>query len=90
MIPRCDQAMAQENLALFLEAVKQDGVLRDRLRAASSDAATIAAIANASGFELTADDLRARLDAEIPEGELEGLAGGGETQYFCTDRMCIW
>lgn len=82
--------MAQENLALFLEAVKQDGGLRDRLRAASSDAETIAAIANASGFELTADDLRARLDAEILEGELEGLTGGGQTQYFCTDKACHW
>ena len=67
-------AMSEEQLKVFLEAVKADAWLQEQLKAAK-DVDTVVAIAKAAGFVIAAEDLK-RAQAEISEEELEGVAGG--------------
>ena len=66
--------MAEEQLKAFLEKVKADTSLQEKLEAAG-DADAVAAIAKDLGFMISADDLK---DAhpEPSDEELEGTAGG--------------
>ena len=67
--------MSEEQLKAFLEAVKADASLQEKLKAAGdADADAVVAIAKAAGFAISADDLEAQ--SEISEEELEGVAGG--------------
>ena len=66
--------MSEEQLKAFLEAVKADSSLQEKLKAAGDDDAVIA-IAKAAGFAISADDLK-KAQSEISEEELEGVAGG--------------
>ena len=67
--------MSEEQLKAFLEKVKGDTSLQEKLKAAA-DANAVAAIAKEAGFSISADDLT-KAQAEISEEELEGVAGGG-------------
>ena len=72
--PRPLQAMSEEQLKAFLEAVKADEGLQEKLKAAGdADADAVVAIAKAAGFAISADELKKR---ELSEKELEGVAGG--------------
>lgn len=66
--------MSEEKLKAFLEAVKADAGLQEKLKAAT-DADAVVAVAKAAGFLISADDLK-KAQAEISEEELEGVAGG--------------
>ena len=66
--------MSEEQLKAFLEAVKADASLQEKLKAAGDDDAVIA-LAKAAGFAISADDLK-KAQSEISEEELEGVAGG--------------
>ena len=66
--------MSKEQLKAFLEKVKADTSLQEKLKAAS-DANTVAAIAKDAGFSISADDLK-NAQSELSEEELEGVAGG--------------
>ena len=66
--------MSEEQLKTFLEAVKADAGLQEKLNAAK-DADTIVAIAKAAGFVISADELK-KAQAEISDEELEGVQGG--------------
>lgn len=66
--------MSEEQLKTFLEAVKADAGLQDKLKAASN-ADAVVAVAKAAGFVISADDLQ-KAQAEVSEADLEGLAGG--------------
>jgi bacteriocin propeptide, TIGR03798 family len=68
------QAMSEEQLKAFLEAVKSDAGLQEKLKAAG-DADAVVAIAKAEGFVISAEELK-KSQAEISEEELEGVAGG--------------
>lgn len=82
--------MSEEQLRAFMEAVKADAGLQDQLKAAA-DSDAVVAIAKAAGFVISADELKSApsrwdelkpgvrdlLEFEIPEQELEGVAGGG-------------
>ena len=68
--------MSEEQLKSFLEKVKTDTSLQEKLKAAA-DANAVAAIAKEAGFSISADDLNITLKSEITEEELEGVAGGG-------------
>jgi len=85
--PRPLKAMSEEQLKAFLEAVKADAGLQEKLKAAK-DADAVVAIAKTEGFVISAEELK-KSQAEISEGELEGVAGGirptGEIQ---ADRDC--
>lgn len=65
--------MSEEQLKAFLEAVKADSGLQEKLKAAG-DVDAVVAIAKAAGFTISADALKAQ--AEVSEQELESVAGG--------------
>ena len=67
--------MSEEQLKAFLEAVKADTGLQEKLNAAA-DADAVMAIAKEVGFMISVDELH-RDQAELTDEELEGVAGGG-------------
>ena len=72
--------MSEEQLKAFLEKVKGDTTLQEKLKAAV-DADAVTAIAKEAGFSISADDLKDFKNAqfsEISDEELEGVAGGGD------------
>jgi len=77
--------MSEEQLRAFMEAVKCDGIIQEKLKA-GADADAVVAIAKAAGFLISAEEL-ARAQTEISEDELEGVAGGGEATHSGPGRM---
>ena len=70
--------MSEEQLKAFLEKVKGDTSLQDRLNAAASPDAAIE-IAKEAGFAITAEDIQSMQSAtDLSDAELEGVAGGGD------------
>ena len=72
--------MSEEQLKAFLEKVKADTSLQEKLKAAG-DADAVIAIAKAAGFAISADELK-KAQSEISEEELEGVAGGTFTCFY--------
>ena len=69
--------MSEEQLKAFLEAVKADASLQEKLKAAAYVDA-VAAIAKEAGFSISAEDLT-NAQSELSEEELENVAGGTGT-----------
>ena len=74
--------MSEEQLKAFLEKVKADTSLQEKLKAAAdatkpkaADANAVAAIAKEAGFSISADDIN-KAQSELSDEELEGVAGG--------------
>ena len=69
--------MSEEQLKAFLEKVKGDASLQEKLKAAASPEAAIE-IAKDAGFAITAEDIQSMQSAtaELSDEELEGAAGG--------------
>ena len=75
--------MSEEQLKAFLEKVKGDTSLQEKLKAASG-ADAVVSIAKEEGFSISIDDIKAQLlelsdeagDVELSDEELEGVAGG--------------
>ena len=74
--------MSEEQLKAFLEKVKADTTLQEKLKAAADVEAALA-IAKENGFMISADDVR----TSVLDDELEDTAGGNST-YLCTWRGC--
>jgi predicted ribosomally synthesized peptide with nif11-like leader len=74
------QAMSEGQFKAFLEAVKADAGLQEKLKGAA-DANAVMEIAKAAGFVVSADELK-KSQAEISEEELEGVAGGSSLHRF--------
>ena len=70
--------MSEEQLKAFMEAVKANDGLQEKLKAAG-DTDAVVAIAKAAGFVITAEELK-RAQEEVSEEELEWVAGGIFTQ----------
>ena len=66
--------MSEEQLKAFLEKVKGDTSLQEKLKAAA-DADAVAAIAKEAGFSISVDDLT-KAQSELSDQELESVAGG--------------
>ena len=66
--------MSEEQLKAFLEKVKADTSLQEKLKAAG-DADAVVVIAKEAGFSISADDLK-NAQSELSDEELEGVAGG--------------
>ena len=66
--------MSEEQLKAFIEKVKADTSIQEKLKAAA-DANAVLAIAKEAGFSISADDLQ-NTQSELSEEELEGVAGG--------------
>ena len=69
--------MSSEQLQLFIEKVKSDNDLAEKLKGVQSDEQVIA-IAKELGFTITNDDLESLLPEEqdLTEDQLEAVAGG--------------
>ena len=68
--------MSEEQLSAFLEKVKADTSLQDKLKAASTPEAAIN-IAKEAGFAITAEDIQSmQSTVELSDEELEDAAGG--------------
>jgi len=82
--------MSEEQLKAFLEKVKADTSLQEKLKAAS-DANAASAIAKEAGFSISADEFTkaqsTELSDEVSDEELEGVAGGeGKTMKEDRER----
>ena len=67
--------MSEEQLKAFLEKVKGDTALQDKLKEATN-ADAVVEIAKESVFSISADDLK-KAQSEVSDEELERAAGGG-------------
>ena len=76
--------MSEEQLKAFLEKVKADTSLQEKLKAAASPEAAVE-IAKEAGFAITAEDIQSMQSSttELSDEELEGTAGGG-SRGFCS------
>ena len=82
--------MSEEQIKGFLEKVKVDTSLQEKLKAAS-DADAVLAIAKEAGFSISGDDLE-KAHSELSEVELEGVAGGynpGNTCQLYPQSNCV-
>ncbi|WP_114992746.1 Nif11-like leader peptide family natural product precursor [Synechococcus sp. UW179A] len=68
--------MSEEQLKAFLEKVKSDTELQEKLKAATSPEAGLE-IAKKAGFSITSEDIQSMQFATVSDEELEGAAGGG-------------
>jgi predicted ribosomally synthesized peptide with nif11-like leader len=76
--------MSEEQLNAFLEKVKADTGLQEKLKAAASPEAAVE-IAKDAGFSITSEDIQSM--NELPDDELENAAGGrmsGKISCKCT------
>ena len=88
--------MSEEQLNAFLEKLKGDTRLQDKLKAAASPVAAID-IAKAAGFSITVEDIQSMQSStvELSDEELEGAAGGQRpwterpTWAMCQGRQCV-
>ena len=67
--------MSEDQLKAFLEKVKADTSLQEKLKAAA-DSDAVLVIAKEAGFMISADDLT-KTQSDLSLEELEGVAGGG-------------
>ena len=74
--------MSEEQLKAFLETVKGDTSLQEKLNGAA-DADAVMEIAKEAGFAITAEDIQSMQSApeELSDEELENAAGG--TYFNC-------
>ena len=74
--------MSLEQLKAFLEKVKDDSSLQEKLKAAANPD-DVVSIAKEAGFSISADDLK-NAQSELSDEELEGVAGGQARGWdFC-------
>ena len=73
--------MSEEQLKAFVEKIKADTSLQEKLKA-TADANAVVAIAKDAGFSITAEYIQSRYSIrsrELADEELEGAAGGAGT-----------
>jgi len=85
--------MSEEQFKAFLEAVKADAVLQEKLQAAT-DAEAVIAIAKAAGFVISPDDLKQAQAEVLEDEELEAAAGGSgrpapQTAWWYISYCCV-
>jgi predicted ribosomally synthesized peptide with nif11-like leader len=78
--------MSEEQLKAFLEQVKDDTSLQEKIKAASNPD-TVVSIAKQEGFSISADDLK-KVRSELSEQELERVAGSGCCNSWNSYLMC--
>ncbi|QBE68655.1 hypothetical protein SynWH8101_1067 [Synechococcus sp. WH 8101] len=66
--------MSEEQLKAFLEAVKAESGLQEKLKTVK-DVDAVVEIAKTAGFVISAEEMM-RAQAEVSEEDLEGVAGG--------------
>ena len=84
--------MSEEQLKAFLEKVKADTSLQEKLKGAA-DADAALAIAKEAGFSISADDLKNAPQTELSDEELEDVASGficRWNEYGGTHHFKLW
>ena len=81
--------MSEEQLNAFLEKVKADTSLQEKLKAAGSNEAAIE-IAKEAGFAITAEDIMQSATVELSDKELETAAGGFGLTWRTGWERCGW
>ena len=92
--------MSEDQLKAFVEKVKGDTSLQEKLKAAS-DADAVVSIAKEEEFSISIDDIKAQLlelsdeagDVELSDEELEGVAGGVcvvEPRLYFDEELAGW
>ncbi|KZR85654.1 Nitrogen fixation protein of unknown function [Synechococcus sp. MIT S9509] len=79
--------MSEEQLKAFLEKVKADTSLQEKLKAAA-DVDAVLAIAKEAGFMISAEDLKNAQVTELSDEELEGAAGGDSGGDYLSYAGC--
>jgi predicted ribosomally synthesized peptide with nif11-like leader len=81
--------MSEEQLKAFLEKVKADTSLQEKLKKAET-ADAIAEIAKAAGFMISANDIQNTESSPeaLSDEELEGVAGGAEWTHWDNFFLC--
>ncbi|KZR88724.1 Nif11-like leader peptide family natural product precursor [Synechococcus sp. MIT S9508] len=81
--------MSEEQLKAFLEKIKVDTSLQEKLKAAAN-ADAVVSIAKEAGFSISAEILKKA--QELSKEELESVAGGGAScgHYSCSTGPCDW
>jgi predicted ribosomally synthesized peptide with nif11-like leader len=74
--------MSEEQLKVFLEKLKSDTSLQEKLKA-MSDVDEILAFAKEAGYEITVEDIKKASQAS--DQELENASGG----YDCGGMCCV-
>ena len=74
--------MPAEQLKAFLEKVKSDTELQEKLKAATTPEAGLE-IAKKAGFSITSEDIPIYNLSTVSDEELEGAAGGAPLQNCC-------
>ena len=72
--------MSEEQLKAFLEKVKGDTSLQEKLKAAADFEAALA-MAKEAGFSITVDELQTF--SKLSEEELENVSGGNSDNKHC-------
>ena len=80
--------MSEEQLKAFLEKVKADTTLQEKLKAAAFPEAAME-IAKAAGFVITSEDIQSMQSepVELSDEELEGAAGGRGDDQLILDQL---
>lgn len=79
--------MSEAQFKSFLEAVKVDSALQEKLSSAL-DYDSIAAIAREAGFSISVDDLN-KIHEELSDGDLEQMSGGYTPVVLVTAELTI-
>ena len=76
--------MSEEQLNAFLEKVKADTSLQEKLNG-TADADAVVELAKEAGFAISAEDIQSMQSAmvELSDEELEGAAGGRGCDGWC-------
>ena len=84
--------MSEEQLKSFLEKVKTDTGLQEKLKGAA-DANAALAIAKEAGFAITSEDIQSMQSAmDLSDNDLEDVAGATATTAFtygCPGGCCL-
>ena len=81
--------MSEEQLNAFLEKVKGDTSLQEKLKAAASPEAAIE-IAKEAGFAITAEDIQSMQSATVVSDEELESAAGGRGCGTCGAETATW
>jgi predicted ribosomally synthesized peptide with nif11-like leader len=73
--------MSTENIHRFTSAISTDSALREKIKGVKADspqeaAEQVAALAREAGIDISAEEVIAACDPEIPEENLETVSGG--------------
>ena len=79
--------MSEQQLIAFLEMVKADAGLQEKLKTAA-DIDALVAIAKEAGFVISADDLK-QAQSVLSDRELESVTGGTIIPFYTFFEGCV-